>query len=114
MYVTSTLTAHSYDKTESTMTKKVEQYNLKIRDGDPPDKKKTVYDKKALPESLSDIADSIKQGQNVEVPSGSVGKLKRMLKRHGSKVVQRGSQIADCTIVYVPSEQWWDAHPKGR
>ncbi len=96
------------------MTKKVKQYNLEIRVGDPPDKKKTAYDKKALPESLSDVADCIKQGQNVEVPSGSAGKLKRMLKLHGLRVVQRGSQTADRAIVYVPSDQWWDAHPKGR
>lgn len=56
-----------------------EPYSLAIKDGDPPEKERTVYPSKAL--FLSEVAEQIREGQHVEVSPGSVGKLKKLLEK---------------------------------
>ena len=96
------------------MSKRVEPYRLEVKGGDPPEKQRTTYDRKALVGALTEIAEEIKQGQHVEVPPGSLGKLKKLIRMRGLRFVTRGSQTADRAILYVPTDQWWDAHPSGR
>jgi hypothetical protein len=63
---------------QAQMSKKLDEYPLEIKDGDPPERGKTSYDTKAYAGALLDIAQRIKPGQFVEnLSAGSLGKLKK-------------------------------------
>jgi hypothetical protein len=94
------------------MTKKVDEYGLKIQDGDPPDSPKKSYDTKAFDGTLADIAQRIKPGQYVSnVSAGSLGKLRKQIEARGLTVVTRHGQGDARATLYVVTEEWLASHP---
>lgn len=99
------------------MSKRLVEYRLAITDGDPPERSRTSYETKASPGELDDIACRIKPGQHVtNLSGGSLGKLKNLIRQHDRSlkvIVRRGLGEGRGTL-YVPSEEWWKTHPRGR
>jgi len=95
------------------MSKKLEEYPLEIKNGDPPERPKTSYDSKAYAGALSDIAKRIKPGQYVlNLSAGSIGKLKRLIKKRGGmEVRERRGQGESRGTLYVVTDEWLASHP---
>jgi hypothetical protein len=93
---------------------KVVEYDVKIEDGLPPPKGKTVYTKKLPNGRLEQTANRIKHGQFVrDLSVGSAGKLVELMKsRPGLRALRRGGQEDTTNTVYVVSEEWLSKHPE--
>ena len=96
------------------MSKKLDEYPLEIKDGDPPERGKTSYDTKAYAGALLDIAQRIKPGQFVEnLSAGSLGKLKKHIEGRGLNVTARRRQGESRGTLYVVTDEWLASHPDG-
>jgi hypothetical protein len=94
------------------MTKKLDEYPLKIKDGDPPERRKKSYVTKASAGALSDIAQRIEPGQYVENLSvGSLGKLRKYIEDRGLDVIARHRQGQKRGTLYVITDKWRASHP---
>jgi hypothetical protein len=70
---------------------KVQEYVPKIEDSIPiPDDPVPTYYKKARPGEIIRIAEIIKPGQSVRLPSGSVTKFRKLIQGRGFDIVMRG------------------------
>jgi hypothetical protein len=102
---------------EGMTRRKVEQYDLEIKDGLPPARVKTSYHKQLPDGRLEEIAAKIRHGQYVaKLSAGSAGKLVNFVKeqRHGLIALRRGGQTDNILTVYVVTEQWLSEHPEVR
>lgn len=92
--------------------KKLDSYDLEIKDGNPPDQEKTSYDTKADSGALADIARRIKPGQYVEnLSAGSLGKLRKQIEDRGLNVMTRRRQGDLRGTLYVVTNEWLAGHP---
>lgn len=95
------------------MSKRLDTYELTIRNGDPPEPEKTSYDTKAQPGALFEIARRIKPGQYVEnLSAGSLGKLRKQVEDRGLHVVTRRRQGETRATLYVVSDEWLKSQQK--
>jgi hypothetical protein len=94
------------------MTKKVDQYVPEIKDGLPPSRTKTKYDKKMVEGELIRLGERIEHGQYLDIPSGSMGKFKRVVERRGLKTVRRYWPDQPMTTVYVVTTEWLAENPE--
>jgi hypothetical protein len=89
------------------MAKKLDRYELQIKDGDPPDQDKTSYDAKVPSGALFEIAGRIKPGQYVEdLSAGSIGKLRKLIEERGLNVTTRRRQGESRGTLYVVTDKW--------
>jgi hypothetical protein len=89
------------------MAKKLDSYELKIKDGDPPDQGKTSYDTKVPSGALFEIAKRIRPHQYVEnLSAGSLGKLRKQIEDRGLNVITRRRQGETRATLYVVTDKW--------
>jgi len=92
--------------------KKLHEYPLVIKDGDPPERGKTSYITKAYAGALFAIAQRIRPGQYVEnLSAGSLGKLRKYVEARGLKVIARRRQGESRGTLYAVSDTWLASHP---
>ena len=93
------------------MSKKIDEYSLVIRTGDPPERGKTSYETKTSAGALQDIAQRIEPGQYVELSAGSFGKLKGYIEARGLNVITRRRLDEPRGTLYVVTDEWLASHP---
>jgi hypothetical protein len=93
------------------MSRKLDEYGLEIKDGDPPEEDKTPYETKAYAGTLFDIAQRIGPGQYVgNLAAGSLGKLRKHIEARGLNVITRRRQGEVRATLYVVSDAWLAKH----
>jgi len=95
------------------MQRQIEEYGLKIEDGDPPPKGKTRYLAKLPDGALADIAKRVRPGQYVaNLSAGSLGKLAGFIEDRGLRVVRRIGQGDSRGVLYVVRDDWQEGSDK--
>lgn len=90
------------------MSQKTTPYRLTIDSNIPiPTKTATRYDRKLESSDLERVARQMKKGDSVVVPSGSKGKLVKMLAERGKKTATEQRELPDVRVWVISTDQSW-------
>jgi hypothetical protein len=91
--------------------KKVDHYVPEIKNGFPPPREKSTYNRKIFDGELLRLAEVIKPGQYVEsLSAGSMGKFARLVESRGLEVIRRRRQGESRGTIYVVTPRWLAEH----
>ena|SRR2546429_165013 len=86
--------------------RKTAEYVPVIKSGIPvPERAQTVYTEKIAEGKLIEVAERIKPTECVHLPSGSIGKFRKLLKQRGLKArVRYDGPVPDATVWAISSD----------